>query len=82
VSEGPPNPREFGTYVELAQVGMEMVAPLGVGLALDFYLHWSPWGAVTGAILGLVAGIGHLVSILNRHDQSQHSPQRPDKRET
>jgi F0F1-type ATP synthase assembly protein I len=79
VSSGPPNPREFGTYVELAQVGMEMVAPLGVGLALDFYLHWSPWGAVIGAILGLVAGIGHLVSILNRQDQSPHSPREREK---
>jgi F0F1-type ATP synthase assembly protein I len=74
VSSGPPNPREFCTYVELAQVGMEMVVPLGVGLALDHYLHWSPWGVVTGAILGLVAGIGHLVSILNRHDPSGRSP--------
>jgi F0F1-type ATP synthase assembly protein I len=81
VSSEPPNPREFGTYVELAQVGIEMVAPLGVGLALDFYLHWSPWGAVTGAILGLVTGIAHLVSILNRQDQSLHSPGRTDKRD-
>jgi F0F1-type ATP synthase assembly protein I len=56
---------------------MEMVAPLGVGLAVDFYFHWSPWGAVTGAILGLVAGIGHLVSILNR----EQSPPRSQERE-
>jgi F0F1-type ATP synthase assembly protein I len=70
VSVGPPNPREFGAYVEIAQVGMEMVAPLGIGLALDYYLHWSPWGVVVGAILGLVAGVGHLVAILNRHQQN------------
>lgn len=81
MSSGPPNPSEFGTYVELAQVGMEMVAPLGVGLALDFYFHWSPWGTVTGAVLGLVAGIGHLVSILNRQDQSRQSSRRPDEHE-
>jgi F0F1-type ATP synthase assembly protein I len=73
VSAGPPNPREFGTYVEIAQVGMEMVAPLGIGLALDFYLHWSPWGVVVGAVLGLIAGVGHLVAILNRHDQRDSS---------
>ncbi len=70
MSGGPPNPKEFGAYVEIAQVGMEMVAPLGIGLALDFYLHWSPWGVVVGAILGLVAGVGHLVAILNRHQQN------------
>jgi F0F1-type ATP synthase assembly protein I len=75
----PPNPKELGFYVELAQVGLEMVAPVGIGLVLDFYLHWGPWGAVVGAILGLVAGLAHLVAIQNRHEQGRTSESRQDE---
>jgi F0F1-type ATP synthase assembly protein I len=73
--EGPLNPKEYGFYIEVAQVGLEMVAPVGVGLALDHYLRWSPWGVVVGAVLGLIAGVGHLASLLNRQDKD--SAQKP-----
>jgi F0F1-type ATP synthase assembly protein I len=77
--EGPINPREFGHYISVAQVGVEMAAPIGVGLAADYLLGWSPWGVVVGALLGLVAGVAHLVVLMNRQDQS-HSTKPPQER--
>jgi F0F1-type ATP synthase assembly protein I len=70
-----PSPKELGFYFELAQVGLEMVVPVALGAALDHYLHWSPWGVVGGAVLGLVGGLAHLVAILNRQER-----RRPDDR--
>jgi F0F1-type ATP synthase assembly protein I len=54
----------------MAQVGFEMVAPIGLGLALDYWLGWTPWATVAGAILGFVGGLAHLVSILNTNDRA------------
>ena len=42
---GPPSPEELGRYFALSQIGLEMVAPIGLGLALDYWLGSSPWGA-------------------------------------
>ena len=43
-------------YLALGQVSMELVAPVILGLVLDHYLGWSPWGVVGGAVLGLCGG--------------------------
>jgi F0F1-type ATP synthase assembly protein I len=67
--QGPLNPRDLGRFVAIGQVGMEMVAPVGIGLALDHYLGWTPWATVAGACLGLVVGITHLVVLANRSDE-------------
>ncbi len=67
--ENQPNRRELATYYALAQVGMEMVVPVGVGMLLDYYLDWTPWGVVVGAVLGLIVGITQLVTISNRMNQ-------------
>jgi F0F1-type ATP synthase assembly protein I len=78
VAKGPPHPREFGYYIALAQVGLEMAAPVGIGVALDHYLGWSPWGVIVGAVVGLVGGIGHLISLTSRRhpDDNSSSPRR------
>ena len=55
-----------------------MVVPVGVGLALDHYLSWAPWGVVVGAVLGLVAGIGHLIALSSRQEGSDSSRPRQD----
>jgi F0F1-type ATP synthase assembly protein I len=68
--------KEIGHYVALAQVGMEMVGPIGVGLALDYFIGCSPWGVIGGAVLGLVGGIAHLIHLSNRQDQSDSSKPR------
>ena len=73
-----PDPKELGKYFALAQIGIEMVTPLGVGVGLDYYFGWTiPWGSVIGAIVGLIGGLAHLMAILNRKDNSKStkSPQ-------
>jgi F0F1-type ATP synthase assembly protein I len=74
----PPNDKEMNRLVALGQVGLEMVAPLVAGLLLDNYLHWTPWGAVAGTILGLCAGLAHLVYLVNQSDPDD--PPRRDAR--
>jgi F0F1-type ATP synthase assembly protein I len=70
----PEDPREFGRYLALANVGLEMVVPIGVGLALDHYLDWSPWGAAAGAVLGLTFGLYHLITMANKENQRDDEP--------
>ncbi len=75
--ERPQDPRELGYYMTLAQIGMEMAAPAGIGLALDYYFGWRPWGVVCGAVFGLIAGLAHLIKLSNQQDDSGSSrPQR------
>jgi F0F1-type ATP synthase assembly protein I len=78
--QGLPDPKEVGSYYALAQVGLEMVAPVVLGLALDYYLDWSPWGVIVGAVLGLVGGLAHLVSITNRREDRGSGTSGRDKR--
>lgn len=63
-----PNDRDTSRYLAMSQVGLEMAAPIGVGLLLDNHYQWAPWGAVTGAILGLCFGLTHLVYMANQSD--------------
>jgi F0F1-type ATP synthase assembly protein I len=67
---------ELSRYFTISQVGLEMVAPIALGLLLDHYLGWSPWGLVGGAALGLCGGVAHLVHLVGKED----SP--PDSRGT
>jgi F0F1-type ATP synthase assembly protein I len=70
------DPKQLGIYFTLAYVGMEMVAPLVAGLILDDQFGWTPWGTVIGAALGLIGGLAHLISILNR-PKNGGSPRQP-----
>lgn len=72
----PHNPREFGRYVALAQVGLEFVAPIGLGLALDYAFGWLPRGTIVGAVIGLIGGVAHLVHLSNRPEHNE-PPGRP-----
>jgi len=67
--QGSDDRRQLGLYYAYAQVGMEMVVPIGLGWWLDDKLGWSPWLTVIGVILGLVVGFSHLVMLLNRQDE-------------
>ena len=49
----------------IGTVGMEMVAPIGIGAAVDYWTGWWPLFLIIGAVLGLVVGIVHLV-VLNQ----------------
>ena len=66
MADRPTHQREMGQYFALAQTGLEMVAPVGVGLLLDNYFGWSPWATAAGAVLGLVGGLTHMLIMLRR----------------
>jgi F0F1-type ATP synthase assembly protein I len=72
-----PDRNEMGRYVALGQIGMEMVAPIVVGLVADHYLGCQPWGVIVGAILGPIGGLVHLVHLLNKMDAKD--PSRSDQ---
>jgi F0F1-type ATP synthase assembly protein I len=61
-----PNGQNLGRYLALGSVGLEMVAPIGLGLIVDYYLNWGQWGVSIGAVLGLAGGVTHLVLLANR----------------
>jgi F0F1-type ATP synthase assembly protein I len=62
--------KDFGQAFALSQVGMEMVGPMLIGLALDSYLGWKPWATVIGGVLGFVGGLSHLIVLANRMNRS------------
>lgn len=71
--EGPPDSRELGHYFSLAQVGLEMVFPLIVGVVLDSYFGWKPWATIAGIGFGFVGGLVHLIVLSNRRDAADRS---------
>ncbi len=75
---GPHDSKELGFYIALSQVGLEMVTPIGLGWALDYFLGWRPWGIIGGAVFGLVGGMLHLVALLNRRENDKTAPPRQD----
>ncbi|MCS6976955.1 MAG: AtpZ/AtpI family protein [Gemmatales bacterium] len=51
------------------QIGLEMAAPIGLGVFLDLRWGTTPWLTVTGAVVGLVGGLAHLIAMLNREER-------------
>lgn len=47
----------------IGTVGTEMVAPIGIGLAIDYFTGLMPLFMIVGALLGLVVGIRHLIAL-------------------
>jgi F0F1-type ATP synthase assembly protein I len=76
----PKESRELGRYLALGQVGLEMVAPIVLGLAADRYFGWAPWGLIAGAALGLGGGLAHLVHQANKMNASNPSDKERESR--
>ncbi len=70
------DPKEAGYYFAIGQIGTEMVVPAGIGALLDHYFCWSPWGVIVGAIVGLIGGMGHLLSLLNQRPSDKEKPEK------
>ena len=70
---GSTDPKKMAQYLALSQVGLEMVAPIILGLVLDYYLNWSPWGVLVGAVLGLIGGIAHLVQLTSSKNNEKQT---------
>ena len=68
------DPRDVRRYVTLSQVGLEMVAPIGLGLLADYGLGTSPWGVIVGAVFGLSGGLVHLIVFVSKDDPDAPPP--------
>jgi F0F1-type ATP synthase assembly protein I len=80
MSKGPQDSKELGFYFSLAQVGLEMVTPMGVGIFLDYSFGWKPWATVIGFVVGFIGGFAHLMVMVQRHDAEERSRPPGDKR--
>ena len=68
---GPGGQKDLGRYLALGQVGLEMAAPIALGMLLDSYMGWSPWGIIAGAVIGLIGGLTHLVQMTSLKDKKK-----------
>jgi F0F1-type ATP synthase assembly protein I len=56
MAENPKNRAEVGYYA-MIQIGLEMAAPVALGIWLDSLFGWLPWLTTAGAVLGLTLGL-------------------------
>jgi F0F1-type ATP synthase assembly protein I len=68
-----PYDKDFGRYMAMGQIGMEMAGPIAIGVVLDLWLGWLPWCTVVGACVGLIAGLFLLVRMANKQDDTKHA---------
>jgi len=69
VARQPDSQRDLGSLFALAQTGVEMVAPVAVGLVADNYFGSSPIGVAAGALIGLAGGLTHMLIMLKRAEE-------------
>ena len=75
-----PDPKEVGFLYALGQVGMEMVAPIAVGVYLDYRLEWTPWLTCVGVLFGFVGGMIHLLVLLKRKEEADRKRGKQESR--
>jgi F0F1-type ATP synthase assembly protein I len=75
-----PERSRLAQYAALSQVGLEMVAPIGIGALIDHWRDWGPWCSIAGAILGLVGGMAHLMQILKQRSSKETSARQREQR--
>ena len=66
MDERSPASREVAWYMALGQLGLEMAAPIVLGLWLDSHFQTQPWLTVAGAVVGFVGGMTHLLIVVNQ----------------
>jgi F0F1-type ATP synthase assembly protein I len=64
------NGKDLGRYLALGQVGIEMVVPICIGAALDYFFGWGPWGVIVGTVLGFSGGMLHLIQMVQQLDKT------------
>ncbi len=61
----PGEPKSGSDWSKLSSIGFELVAAVGgfifVGYLWDRHFGTSPWGLLTGAVLGLIGGMYNLI---------------------
>ena len=62
-----PTDKEFRMMAKVAQIGqigMEMAAPVALGVLVDWWLGTLPWFTIVGALLGPTLGFIHLLALI------------------
>jgi F0F1-type ATP synthase assembly protein I len=72
----PWNAKEFGYFMSISQIGMEMAVPVALGVLVDLYFNWGPWAAIAGAVLGFTGGLAHLIALVNKSNNDSSKPKR------
>jgi F0F1-type ATP synthase assembly protein I len=73
MSDQLPKSRQLGYVIAISQVGLEMVAPIGLGVGLDLWLGSLPWLSIVGVLLGFFGGMIHLMALVRRMDEAGKS---------
>ena len=71
----PKGPGKIGTYMSIAQVGVEMVILIPVGVWLDDHFNTQPWLTLAGIALGFFGGIAHLLFLGKQAEKEQKDEQ-------
>ena len=72
-----PHPSEqFRSLGLIYQLVGEFVAPIAVGLVVDWLAKTGPWGTIIGALLGMTVGGWHLLRMSSRI--GNQPPKKPD----
>lgn len=61
-----PGRADYSSLALASTAVAELVAPILIGVWLDDRYGWAPWGLITGAVLGFVGGITHMMVITAR----------------
>jgi F0F1-type ATP synthase assembly protein I len=77
----PGNRNDLNRYLAYSQVGLEIVAPVGLGVLIDLHYNILPWATTIGAVLGFVGGLYHLVKISNADNRPATPPESPSRQE-
>ncbi len=67
MDENKPSPKLFDMFAMGISWALMVAGGLGIGLAIDSWLHSSPVGTLCGLAFGIVAAIGAAVRQLRRY---------------
>lgn len=68
---------DLKVYARYSQFGFEMVAPILLGLGVDYLFNTGPWGVVVGAVLSLVYMVVRLQRLMQTEDAKPNSERPP-----
>lgn len=60
---------ELKYYYMLAATGVEMVIPLVLGLLLDRWWNCFPWLTITGAVIGPLGAVFHMLRLVRQFER-------------
>jgi F0F1-type ATP synthase assembly protein I len=73
----PVNHYLLARILAISAVGVEMVTPAVIGLAVDYRFGTSPWGLIVGVLIGFVGALYHLVLLSKPGAAEDSSREKP-----